>query len=282
MLRNLIKSALRSISKSLLYSLINVIGLSLGITSALFLIVYVTDELKYDKYHENADRIYRVQSHITETDDEFTWIVAQILFADQVVQDYPDVESACRFIDFQRALFIQEDIEFIEANFYYADTTVFDIFSYDFIYGNPEAALARPNDIVLSKTVAIKYFGDVDPVGKTLKSGEVFYEVTGVINDVPTNSHFRFDALISRMSLPDPFPPPMGTWGNFGVFTYLLFPENVNVDDFEVKIQEMYGKYMAPIFQEIGISIEYELEPITRIHLHSDNAQEPEPTGSMV
>ncbi len=282
MLKNLIKSALRNISKSFLYSLINVLGLSLGITSALFLIVYVTDELKYDKYHENAERIYRVQSHITETDDEFTWLVAQVPFADQVVQDYPDVESACRFINFQRALFIQEDVEFIEENFFYADTTVFDIFTYDFIYGNPEGALARPNDIVLSKTIAVKYFGDIDPMGMTLKSGEVFYEVTGVIEDVPTNSHFRFDALISRLSLPDPFPPPMGTWGNFGVFTYLLFPENVNVDDFEVKIQEMYGKYMAPIFEEIGISIEYELEPITRIHLHSDNAQEPEPTGSMV
>ena len=281
MFKNLLKTALRNIRKSLLYSLINVFGLTLGITSALFLIVYVTDELSYDKFNENADRIYRVQSHISETDDEFTWIVAQIPFAEQVVQDYPDVEAACRFIDFPRSLFMKDEVEFTEENFYYVDTTVFDIFTYKFVYGNPEDALARPNDIVLTKTVATKYFGDVDPVGETLKAGEVFYEVTGVIKDVPTNSHFRFEALVSRASLPDPFPPRQSTWGNFGVFTYLLFPENVNVDDFEVKMQEMYGKYMAPIFEEMGITVEYELMKITDIHLYSDNSDEPEPTGSM-
>ncbi len=277
MFKNLLKTALRNIRKSFLYSLINVFGLTLGITSALFLIVYVTDELKYDRYHENAERIYRVQSHITETDDEFTWIIAQVPFADQVMQDYPDVEAACRFINFQRSLFIKDEVEFTEESFYYADTTVFDIFTYKFIYGNPEGALSRPNDIVLTETIAKKYFGDVDPVGETLKAGEVFYEVTAVIEDVPTNSHFRFDALVSRLSLPEQF----GNWGNFGVFTYLLFPENVNVKDFEVKMQEMYTKYMAPIFEEMEITVEYELVPITDIHLHSDIAGEPEPTGSI-
>jgi len=281
MLKSLLKSALRNIRKSLLYSLINVFGLTLGITSALFLIVYVTDELSYDRYHENADRIYRVQSHITEPDDEFTWLVAQVPFAEQVVQDYPDVEAACRFINFQRSLFIKDEVEFTEENFFYTDTTVFDIFTYKFIFGNPEDALARPNDIVLTETIATKYFGDLDPVGETLKAGEIFYEVTAVIEDVPTNSHFRFEALVSRASLPDPFPPQQSSWGNFGVFTYLLFPEEVNVDDFKVKMQEMYGKYMAPIFEEIGISIEYQLMKITDIHLYSDIAGEPEPTGSM-
>ena len=281
MFKNLLKTALRNIRKSLLYSLINVFGLTLGITSALFLIVYVSDELKYDKYHDNSDRIYRVQSHITETDDEFTWIIAQVPFAEQVVQDYPDVEAACRFINFPRSLFMKDEVEFTEENFFYVDTTVFDIFTYEFVYGNPEGSLVRPNDIVLTRTIASRYFGDIDPVGETLKAGEVFYEVTGVIEDVPTNSHFRFDALVSRLSLPDPFPPQMGNWGNFGVFTYLLFPEEVNVDDFEVKMQEMYGKYMAPIFEQMGITIEYELMKITDIHLLSDNSGEPEPTGSI-
>lgn len=278
MFKNLLKTVLRNISKNYLYSFLNILGLSLGITSALFLIVYMTDELSYDKYHENADRIYRVQSHISETDDEYTRLVVQIPFADQVVQDYPEVESACRFSIFERALFSYKEIEFIEEKFFYADTTVFDIFSYSFICGNPATALNRPNDIVLSKTIAAKYFGDTEPLGLTLKSGDTFYEVTGVIEDVPTNSHFRFDALVSRLSLRDEYR----SWGQFLVFTYLLFPENVNVEDFEVKMQEMYTKYMAPIFEKMGISIEYELMPITRIHLDSDNAGEPEPTGSIV
>jgi putative ABC transport system permease protein len=282
MLKNLLKTAIRNIRKNFLYSFLNVLGLSLGITSALFLIVYVTDELSYDRYNEKADRIYRVQSHITEPDDEFTWIVAQVPFATQVVQDYPDVEAACRFIDFPRSLFKKDEVEFTEENFYYTDTTVFNIFTYRFIYGHPQNALARPNDIVLTETVALKYFGKENPVGQTLQAGDTHYEVTAVIEDVPTNSHFRFDALVSRLSLPDPFPPQQGgSWGNFGVFTYLLLSENVNVDEFQVKMQEMYGKYMASIFEQLGISLEYELTPITRIHLYSDNPGEPEPTGSI-
>ncbi len=278
MLRNLLKTAWRNIRKSFLYSLLNILGLSLAITGALFLIIYVTDEMSYDRYHDKAGRIYRVQSHIKETDDEFTWIYAQIPFAPQVVADYPDVEGACRFINFNQALFRHEERQFVEENFYYADTTVFDIFTYRFIYGNPATALSRPDDIVLTETVARKYFDRENPLGKALISGDRSYNVTGVIRDVPRNSHFSFDALVSRLSLPQ----EMGSWGNFGVFTYLLFPENVNVADFEVKLQEMYTKYMAPIFESMGISIRYELMPIRRIHLYSDNAGEPEPTGSIV
>jgi len=277
MLKNLIKTAIRNIGNNLGYSALNVLGLTLGLTSALFLIIYITDELSYDRYHENADRIYRVQSHITETDDEFTWILAQVPFAEQVQLDYPEIESVNRFINFGRSLFSVDEIEFFESNFYYADTTVFDIFTYEFIYGSPDGSLDRPNDIVLTKTIAEKYFGKENPVGKSLKSEENFYEVTGVIKDVPGNSHLRFDALVSRLTLPEQF----GTWGNFGVFTYIMFPENTNVNEFQVKMQEMYDKYMASIFEAIGITIEYELTPITRIHLYSDNAQEPEPTGSI-
>lgn len=277
MLKNLIKTAIRNSWNNLGFSALNVISLTLGLSSALLLIIYISDELSYDRYHENADRIYRVQSHITETDDEFTWIVAQVPFAEQVQLDYPEIESVNRFINFGRSLFSVDEIEFFESNFYYADTTVFDIFTYKFIFGSPEGSLDRPNDIVLTKTIAEKYFGGGNPLGKSLKSGETFYEVTGVIEDVPGNSHLRFDALVTRLSLPEQF----GSWGNFGVFTYILFSENTNVNEFQVKMQEMYDKYMASIFETIGITVEYELTPITRIHLYSDNAQEPEPTGSI-
>ena len=133
MIKNLIKTALRHIRKHSGYSLLNVLGLTLGITSALFLIIYVSDEVSYDRYHENADRIYRVSSKITETDDQFTWNVAQIPMGPQVVQDYPEVQSFVRFINMPRALYKFEDKEFIEENFYYADSTLFDIFTYKVI-----------------------------------------------------------------------------------------------------------------------------------------------------
>jgi len=277
MFKNLIKTAFRHILKHPGYSILNILGLTLGISSALFLIIYVSDEISYDRYHEKADRIYRVSSKITEPDDQFTWNVAQIPFGPQVVQDYPEVQSFVRFIPMGRSLYKYEDKEFNEEDFFYVDSTLFDIFTYKVIKGEVKTALLQPKKIILTEKIATKYFGASDPIGKTLTSGTNVYEVTGVIEDVPTNSHFRFDALASRNNL----PKQLGNWGNFGIFTYLLFPEDFDVKAFETKMQGMYDAYMKTIFEAMKIKIEYILEPITKIHLYSTNAGEPEPTGSI-
>ena len=277
MFKNLLKTAVRHILNHFGYSILNILGLTLGIASALFLIIYVSDEVSYDRYHEKADRIYRVSSKITEPDDQFTWVVAQIPFGPQVVHDYPEVQSFVRFIGMPRALYKYEDKEFNEGNFFYVDSTLFDIFTYKVIKGEVKSALLEPKKIILTEKIANKYFGKTDPIGKTLTTGTNTYEVTGVIQDVPTNSHFRFDAVASRNNL----PKQLGTWGNFGVATYLLFPENFDVKAFETKMQEMYGTYMKPIFGPMNITVAYILEPITRIHLYSTKSGEPEPTGSI-
>jgi putative ABC transport system permease protein len=277
MIKNLLKTATRHIRKHMGYSLLNILGLTLGITSALFLIIYVLDEMSYDRYHENADRIYRVASKITETDDQFTWIVAQIPMGPQVVQDYPEVQSFVRFINMPRELYKFEDKENIEENFFYVDSTLFDIFTYKVLKGEVRSAVKDPGKIVLTETVAARYFGDTDPIGKILKTGNSTFEVTGVIEDVPANSHFRFDAVSARNNLPKQF----GSWGNFGVFTYLLFPENFDVKAFEAKMQGMYDAHMKTIFEPLKIKIQYILEPITKIHLTSTNSGEPQPTGSI-
>jgi putative ABC transport system permease protein len=277
MLKNLIKTAIRHIVKHFGYSILNILGLTLGITSAIFLIIYVFDEVRYDRYNEKADRIYRVSSNIKEPDDQFIWTVAQIPFGPQVVHDYPEVKSFVRFIPMGRSLYKYEDKEFNEERFYFADSTLFDIFTYKVLKGEVKSALLEPKKIILTERIANKYFGKSDPIGKTLTSGNNTYEVTGVIQNVPTNSHFRFDAIASRNNL----PKQLGNWGNFGVFTYLLFPENFDVKKFETKMQEMYGTYMKPIFGGMNITITYILEPITRIHLYSTKSGEPEPTGSI-
>jgi len=277
MFKSLLKNAFRDITHKFGYSFLNILGMTLGITSALFLILYVSDELSFDRYHEKGDRIYRVQSHITETDDEFTWIVAQIPFAPQVKADYPEVESFTRLINFQRALFINGDIEFTEEDVYYADSTYFDIFTFRTIEGSTEGALDRPNSIVLTETMADRYFGGGNAVGNTLKVGEEVYTVNAVIEDVPVNSHVIFDGLVSRNSLPQ----QLGSWDDFGVFTYLLLQEGEDALQFQEKLTEMYDLYMASNFEGIGITIEYELMQLTRIHLHSDNSGEPQPTGSI-
>ena len=277
MLKNLIKTAIRHIIKHIGYSVLNILGLTLGISSALFLIIYVADEVSYDRYHENADRIYRVSSKITEPDDQFTWVVAQIPFGPQVVHDYPEVQAYVRFINMPRALYKYEDKEFNEENFNFVDSTLFDIFTYKVLKGEVKSALTEPKKIVLTEKIANKYFGNTDPIGKTLTTGNDTYEVTGVIQDVPTNSHFRFDAVAARNNL----PKQIGNWGNFGVFTYLLFPKDFDVKAFETKIHEMYDTYMKPIFGPMNIKMEYILEPITKIHLYSTKPGEPEPTGSI-
>lgn len=277
MIKNLLKTAIRHIRKYVGYSILNIAGLALGISSALFLIIYVSDEVSYDRYHENADRIYRVSSKITETDDQFTWNVAQIPMGPQVVQDYPEVQSFTRFINMPRALYKFEDKEYIEENFFYVDSTLFDIFTYKVIRGEVKSATRDPKKIVLTETVASRYFGSADPIGKTITAGDNTFEVTGIIEDVPSNSHFRFDAVAARNNL----PKQLGTWGNFGVFTYLLLPRDLDVEAFETKIQGMYNAHMKTIFEPLKINIEYILEPITRIHLYSTNPGEPEPTGSI-
>lgn len=277
MIKNLLKTALRHIRKHIGYSLLNILGLTLGILSALLLIIYVSDELSYDRYHTNADRIYRVSSKITEPDDQFTWNVAQIPMGPQVVQDYPEVQSFVRFIPMNRGLYKFEDKEYIEEDFYYVDSTLFDIFTYKVIEGEVRSAVKDPGKIVLTETAAGRYFGENDPVGKTLISGTSTFEVTGVIEDVPFNSHFRFQGITARNNL----PKQLGSWGNFGVFTYLIFPRDFDVKAFETKMQGMYNAHMKTIFEPVHITIEYILEPITKIHLYSTNAGEPEPTGSI-
>jgi putative ABC transport system permease protein len=195
----------------------------------------------------------------------------------QVVQDYPEVQSFVRFINMPRALYKFEDKEYIEENFFYTDSTLFDIFTYKVLKGEVRSAVKDPGKIVLTETVAARYFGDTDPVGKTLTSGGRTFEVTGVIEDVPQNSHFRFDAVSARNNL----PKQLGTWGNFGVFTYLLLPKGLDAELFEAKMQGMYDAHMKTIFEPLKITIDYILEPVTKIHLTSTNAGEPEPTGSI-
>jgi putative ABC transport system permease protein len=145
------------------------------------------------------------------------------------------------------------------------------------IKGDIKSALREPGKIILTEKIAARYFGRTDPIGKTLTAGTNTYEVTGVIKNIPFNSHFRFDAIASRNNL----PKQLGSWGNFGVFTYLLFPEDFDVKSFEKKMQQMYTTYMKPIFGPVNIKAEYILESINRIHLYSTNAGEPEPTGSI-
>ena len=279
MLRNLLKTTIRTILRDKGYSFINVLGLTIGITSSIFLFFYILDELSFDKYHKNGAHIYRVITRITEVDDEFTWVVAQIPFAQTVRDKYPEVVEAVRFIGMGRVLYKKGDLNFYEQNIFATDSAVFQVFSYDFIDGDPATALHAPNSIVLTEDLAIKYFGEVHVVGETLEAGEELYKVTGVIKNVPKNSHFSFDGLVSINTLNE--QRRAGSWGNFGVLTYLYTPNLNDVAEFEQKLSEIYDEYCAPIFKEYGINFTYQLQKITDIHLHSHFEGESDTNGDI-
>src|SRR5688572_12543940 len=159
MFKNLLKIAVRSIIKDKTYSSINILGLTIGITCSLFLLMYILDELSYDRYHKNANNIFRIVSNIKEPDNAFTWAVAQVPLADELRENYPEVKNAVRFFGTGTTLYKNGDKQFNESEFYMADSTVFDMFSYQWLAGDQATALDNPFTIVLTEKIAIKYFG---------------------------------------------------------------------------------------------------------------------------
>src|SRR4051812_7394402 len=159
MFKNLLLVALRNLKKDKWYSLLNILGLTIGITFSLFLIFYVTDELSFDRYQENADRIYRVNTYIQEKDKNTDWALSQLPLGPQVKKDYPEVQEMARFINRERTLFKFGENSFYETKVYYADSTAFKVFTYKFIEGSKATALNAPFDIVISQSLAKKYFG---------------------------------------------------------------------------------------------------------------------------
>jgi putative ABC transport system permease protein len=280
MLKNLFKIAFRNILKDKVYSFINILGLTIGITCSMFLFMYILDELSYDRYHTNADNIYRIVSNIKEPDNEFTWAVAQVPMAQELRNNYPEVKNSVRFYGTGRTLYKNGDKQFNEEQFFLTDSTVFDMFTYDFIVGDMNTALDKPNTIVLTETIAKKYFASpAEALGKSLQNKDNDeFEITGVIKDVPYNSHFRFDALISRSTRQG---SDGGSWGNFGVFTYIQLPAGYDLTKMYASLDKIVKERVNPIFEQYNIKIGYELQRITDIHLHSKIQDEAEEGGDI-
>jgi putative ABC transport system permease protein len=153
MIKSLLLIALRNFKKDKWYSLLNVLGLTLGITFSLFLIFYIADELNYDRYHEKADRIFRIVSYIQERDKNTNWTLTQFPLGPTLKKDFPEVEESARFLSRERTLFKKGSDGFYETKIYYTDSTVFNVFTYKVLQGNPATALTQPNSIVITKFI---------------------------------------------------------------------------------------------------------------------------------
>ena len=280
MIRNYLKIALRNFRLQPGYTILNVLGLTIGITATLFILLYLTEETRFDNYHEKADRIYRISSDITEPDNHFRWAVTQNPLALQLKQDYPEVEEFVRFIPNGRTRLEYKDRFFFEEKVFVVDSTVCDVFSFDFIRGEGKTALREPNSIALSESVARRIFGDNNPIGETLKttSGRD-YKVTGVYRDMPKYSHLIANAMISANTIPELMHPPARNWGGFGIYSYVLLKEGADGNTFAAKLPEVVKKYVDVIFKELGVQVKYQLLPLKSIHLDASYENEAEPSG---
>ena len=280
MIKNFLLIALRNLKKDLWYSLLNILGLTIGITFSLFLIFYIKDELNYDRQNKKADRIYRINTYVHEKDKNTDMAITQLPLGPTMKKDYPEVEEMVRVASRERTLFKSGDNSFYETKVYYADSTIFKVFTHNFVEGNGATALNAPFDIVISKSLAKKYFGNTSAIGKTLRTVYDVYKVTGVIEDIPKNSHLHYDMLIS-MSTFLRNNQGQENWGSFGNFTYLLLKPGANPQELNKKLADVYKKYVDVIFKQFNITMRYDLQNITSIHLHSNLQFEPEELGSM-
>jgi putative ABC transport system permease protein len=269
MFKNIIKVTIRKIRKEFGYALLIVLSLTLGIASSLLLLLYVFDDLSFDQFHEKKDQIVRVLSHIKESDDEFTWPSTQYPFGPQAKQDYPEVEEFVRIFSFGRQLLIYEDVRQYDEDVIYADSSFFTVFTFDLLIGDPATVITRPNTMVVTESFAKKYFAGEDPYGKTIQTanGQSF-EITGVMKDVPNNSHLTFSAVVRKPDREWEKLPVL--WGSFSIRTYLQLAENTDIVVFQEKMKEMYDKYMAQSLKELNWHVEYFLEPLTDIYLKSE------------
>jgi len=281
MFKNLFRVAVRNFRKDKAYTLLNLFGLTIGIGFSLLLIFYVLDELSFDRYNKKADRIYRIVAYINEPENHMKWASTQSPLGPELKKEYPDVEYSTRIAYADRVMYKKGDSKNYEEKIFYADSALFKIFTYEFLEGNPNTALDAPKSIVMTQSLAEKYFGKNRHVlGQSFENDHKdVYKITGVIKDVPKHSHLIFNALISASTLP---PDYRANWGGFGgVYTYVLLKPNVDPKSFEKKLLALYDKFMAPIFAQYNIKIHYGVQPLTSIHLHSDFNGEPEEVGSM-
>ncbi|MDX1671657.1 MAG: ABC transporter permease [Balneolaceae bacterium] len=291
MLKNYLKIAYRNLVKQKGYSLINILGLAVGLASCIIILLYVIHELSYDKHHEKSDRIYRVIAKIDFSGNYLELATVPAPMGPTLKQDFPEVEAVTRFRPRGGYLFRLDNDNIKENRVVWASNSVFDVFTIPMIHGNPDEALKDPMTAVISRSSALKYFGHTDVVGESiLMEDRHTLTVTGVYRDMPETSHFHFDFLLSLETLDE---ADNTTWFSNNFRTYIVLKEGVDARRFERHFETIKKEYVEPQLQQFmgstlkefeaaGNSLEYDLQPLTDIHLYSDLTGEFEPNGSII
>ena len=291
MIKNFITIAFRNLLKQRFYTLINVLGLSIGIACFVMITLYVTDELSYDRFHPHAENTYRVGLRGKLSGQEINVAVTCPPMAFTLVEEFPEVKDATRLYNLESEVTRYEDVVYTETEVFFADSNFFRVFGYELLEGDPATALKEPNTLVLTEGTAKKYFGNEPALGKMVTVGDfnATYEVTGILKNPPENAHIHFDVLYSMSSFEY---SRNETWLSNSFYTYLVLDEGANPAQVESKFEDLVFKYVGPEVEKfMGISLDqfgeqgdaygYFLQPVVDIHLRSQLDAEIEPNSDI-
>lgn len=278
MFANFVKIIFRNMLRNKAFSLINIIGLSVGIACFLILAVFVIDEIGYDSFNDKADRIYRVYISSDVNGNASNTSKTPAPLGKQLKSEFPEVESFTRLGYFGMHELRYNDKLFREGDVYITDSSYFEIFTLPFLYGNPKTALVQPNSIVITERAAEKYFGSENPLGKQfIANGTTAYRITGVMKNFPKKSHFACNFLLSSSTYRE---TEGQNWINSEYTTYVLFKQKINPEEFNKKMEKIVNEKVFPFAQErLGINLQdflakgnrygYFLQPLKSIYLYS-------------
>ncbi|GAA3514260.1 ABC transporter permease [Aquimarina addita] len=273
MFKNYIKIALRNLWRRRGFSLINIIGLAIGMTAGFLILLYVNFERSYDQFHTKKDRIYRIVSDIKTPSDSFDTSLAAWAVAPTLEKQFPEVEAAVRIMNVSM-LVRKDDIKFKETTTFAVDSAFFRVFDFKLIQGDPKTVVKSPFSIVLSETAAKKYFGDQNPIGKSLKIMEEGHiaTVTGVMEDMPENSHINADIIFSLTTYTQVLEKDSdldNAWGNYDPASYILVNENTNPDLLQAKFPDFLEKNSGDEMREYKMFVTLFIEPFKDVYLYS-------------
>ena len=263
MLKNHIKIALRNVGRNKTFSFINISGLAIGMACCILILLWVQDELSYDRFHRYTDRLGRVVAAV-DFAGQRPWAVTEAPLSQALKEEYPEIAQATRIQLGSQFRVRYGEKQFNETHNIFAEPAFFELFTFPFIRGNPETALNGKRSVVITEKMAQKYFGAEDPLGKTLNfNGKIDFQVTGILQNIPKNSHLQLDFILP-FSLLEDLGQDIHNWGNFNFFTYVLLDKNTSFDEASQKIAGYLGMVNPANTAKLF------LQPMSRIHLYSD------------
>ena len=282
MIRNYIKTAFRSLLKNKSFTIINILGLALGLSVCLLIVFYVFDELSYDRFNKKFDRIYRVNTDLKVGVTETSFAITPAPVADALLKEFPEVENSMRMGSAVNIRFKKGNDIIDEKNAFYCDRNILNIFTLSLLKGDPKTALAEPGSLVLSKDIAMKYFNTINVIDKTmfLVTDSTSHKITGVMEDMPAQSHFRADIFFAMGANTD------HRWASFNTSTYILLKKGASKKTLEAKFpalirrNEKNANFDYAKFEAHGNYIRLNLTPLKDIHLHSNRQREIGPNGN--